>query len=108
MWSAGVRESPEAYGVDLFGGRLTEREARPVLAFRQQVARLAELDRPHVPEFFRRHLLGTRVVTSDDEMADFVDLHRRYRRECVALEQAVDLPRPAEYCLSEVCGGPSI
>ena len=105
MWRAGVREGPDAYVTDVLGGHPGERDARSLIAFRQQAARLAELDGPEVPEFFRRHLLGTRIVSSEAGMAPYLDLFRRYRDEWVELERDVRLPAPADHVLAAVGGG---
>ena len=107
MWQAGVREEPDAYATDVFDGHPGEREARSVIAFRQQAARLADLDRPEVPAFFRRHLFSTRLVSSEAEMVPYLNLFRRYRDEWAELEREVRLPTPADYLLAAVGGGAS-
>lgn len=105
LWQAGVREPDGFYQVDVFGGQLSERESRSIMAFRQQAARLAELDSPEVPAFFRRHLFSTRIVHSEKEVAPIVNLFRRYRREWTALERNARLPKPGGNFLVEVGGG---
>jgi 7-cyano-7-deazaguanine synthase in queuosine biosynthesis len=107
MWHAGIREPDDFYLTDVFAGQAGERELRALTAFRQQSARLADLDGPEVPAFFRRHLFSTRIVSSDEELAPFVDLFRRYRLEWAALETDARLPKPGDHCLVEVGGGTS-
>jgi 7-cyano-7-deazaguanine synthase in queuosine biosynthesis len=107
LWLAGIREPDTAYLTNVFGGQLTEREARSLTAFRQQAARLIALDNQTVPEFFRRHLLSTRIVSSDEELAPFVTLFRRYQREWAALERDSRLCQPGNHSLVEVGGGTS-
>ncbi len=107
LWHAGIREPDDFYQVDVFGGQPTERQSRSLMAFRQQAARLAELDGQTVPAFFRRYLFSTRVVTSEEELAALVNLFRRYRREWTRLERDVGLPKPGAYCLVQAGGGTS-
>jgi 7-cyano-7-deazaguanine synthase in queuosine biosynthesis len=107
MWHAGIREPDDFYLTDVFAGQATERESRALTAFRQQAARLADLDGPEVPAFFRRHLFSTRIVSSDEELAPFISLFRRYRREWTALERDARLPKPGDHCLVEVGRGTS-
>jgi hypothetical protein len=107
LWHAGIREPDDFYQIDVFGGQATERESRSLTAFRQQAARLAELEGGAVPAFFRRHLLSTRIVSSEDELIPYVDLFRRYGREWAALERDARLPRPGGHGLVEVGGGTS-
>ncbi len=102
---AGIREPDDFYQVDVFGGQPTEYECRSLTAFRQQAARLAELDGQTVPAFFRRHLVSTKIVSSDEELARFVNLFRRYRREWAALEHDVRLPKTGSHSFVEVGGG---
>jgi 7-cyano-7-deazaguanine synthase in queuosine biosynthesis len=107
LWCAGIREPDDCYLTDVFGGQPTQRESRALTAFRQQAARLGDLDGQVVPAFFRRHLISTRIVSSDEELAPFVSLFRRYRREWAALERDARLPKPGNRCLVEVSGGTS-
>jgi 7-cyano-7-deazaguanine synthase in queuosine biosynthesis len=107
LWHAGIREPTDFYLTDVFGGQPTERQLAALIAFRQQAARLADLDGPVVPAFFRRHLLSTQIVSSDEELAPFVSLFRRYRREWIALERDARLPTPGGRGLVEVGGGTS-
>lgn len=107
LWHAGIREPDDFYLTDVFAGQATEREAGALNAFRQQAARLANLDGPVVPAFFRRHLFSTQIVSADEELAPFVNLFRRYRREWIALERDARLPKPGNHCLVEVGGGTS-
>ncbi len=88
---AGISEPPQAYQHDLFGSvadfkAIPKNQLRALQAFLWQVARLAELERPGtIPGFFRRHVLGTKVVLEDTEMAPFVELFCRYRHEWLEL-----------------------
>jgi hypothetical protein len=107
LWCAGIREPDGFYQIDVFGGQPTERESQPLAAFRQQAARLAELDGQTVPAFFRQHLFSTRIVTSDKELAPFVDLFRRYRREWDVLERETRLPELGADRLVAMGGGTS-
>lgn len=107
MWRAGVSEGADAYVTDVFGGQPGEREARSLIAFRQQAARLTELDGPEVPAFFRRHLSSHRIASTEAEVAPYLDLFRRYRDEWAELEREVRLPAPADYLLAPVGGGAS-
>ena len=54
LWQAGIREPEEFYLTDVFGGQPTEQQSRALTAFRQQAARLDDLDGSAVPAFFRR------------------------------------------------------
>ncbi len=107
LWHAGIREPEGFYLTDVFGGEATERQMQPLAAFRQQAARLIDLDSPVVPAFFRRHLVSTRVVCSEEEMALFVSLFRRYGREWAAVEREARLPRPGDRGFVAVGGGTS-
>lgn len=88
---AGVSEPPQAYQHDFFGSvadfnAIPKKRLRTLHAFLWQVARLAELERPGtIPTFFRRHLLGTKVVLADTDMAPFAELFCRYRHEWLEL-----------------------
>lgn len=105
MWRAGILEAADAYVADVFDGQPGEREARSLIAFRQQAARLAELDGPDVPAFFRRHLFSNRIVSTEGEMTPYLNLFRRYRDEWADLEREVRLPTPADYLPALVGGG---
>jgi 7-cyano-7-deazaguanine synthase in queuosine biosynthesis len=107
LWRAGIREPADFYLTDVFAGQGNERELRALTAFRQQAARLAALDAPEVPAFFRTHLYSTQVLSSDEELACFVNLFRRYRREWLGLERDARLPRPGDCCLAAVAEGTS-
>ena len=84
---AGVAESDDDYNVDLFSPYcdVSERHQRPIRAFHQQARRLAEMDAARVPEFFRRHLYATQVVSRDEELGPHVEVYCRYGREWDAL-----------------------
>jgi Queuosine biosynthesis protein QueC len=108
MWRAGIREAADAYVADVFDGQPGEREARYMIAFRQQATRLTELDGPEVPAFFRRHLYSSRIVSTEAEIVPYLKLFRRYRDEWAELEREVSLPNPSDYLLAPVGGGTSL
>jgi hypothetical protein len=88
---ARISEPPQAYQHDLFGSvsgfnAIPKKQLRALQAFLWQVARLAELERRGpIPRFFRQHLLGTKIVREDTEMAPFVELFCHYRHEWLEL-----------------------
>jgi hypothetical protein len=83
MFAAGVAESTDAYGIDLFSPDcdVNDKQMRAIRAFRQQAARLAELNGGRVPEFFRRYLYRTHAVQRDEELKPHVEVYRRYQIE---------------------------
>ncbi len=90
MLTAGIAEAEDAYAVDLFSPPhprhpIPLKQLRPIRAFHQQVARLSELDDGLAPECLRRYLLATRAISSDEQLAQHVEVHRRYRREWLDL-----------------------
>lgn len=90
MISAGIDEGTEAYEVDVFAPRgsrveIPETQLQTIRAFQQQAARLSELDSGRVPKFFRRFLFATHVVSTDEELASYAEVYRRYSREWSAL-----------------------
>ena len=107
LWHAGIREPDDFYLMDVFAGQANQRESWALTAFRQQAARLAELDGTTIPAFFRRHLFSTRVVSSEAELPAFVSLFRRYQREWATLGRDFRLAEPRAYCMAEVSGGTS-
>lgn len=86
---AGIEEAKDAYAVDLFTPaepcRIPAKQLRPIRAFHQQVARLAELDDGRVPQCLRRYLRATHAISSDEQLASHAEVHRRYRREWLPL-----------------------
>ena len=82
---AGIDEDDDPYKYDLLGedtSVLDKERLKYLKAFIIQIDRLSELDSPgRVPRFFRRHLVGTKIVQPDRSMDFFADLFRRYRRE---------------------------
>jgi 7-cyano-7-deazaguanine synthase in queuosine biosynthesis len=107
LWQADIREPDDFYLTDVFALQAAARESRALTALRQQAARLADLDGPTVPAFFRRHLFSTQIVSSGKDLAPFVNLFRRYRREWVVLARDLRLPQPGNPCLVGVGGGTS-
>src|SRR5207244_12588846 len=83
MFAAGVAESHDAYGIDLFSPDCdaNDKQMGGIRAFHQQAARLAELNAGRVPEFFRRYLSCTHAVERDDELKPHVEVYRRYQIE---------------------------
>lgn len=61
------------------------KQLRPIRAFPQQVARLSELDDGRAPQCVRRYLRATYAISSDEQLAQHVEVHRRYRREWLSL-----------------------
>lgn len=90
MRTAGIPEAEDAYAVDLFADQNTAKaipvkQMQAIRAFHQQVARLCELDSGRAPVSFRRYLMATNAVTSDEQLAPHVEVYRRYRREWLEL-----------------------
>jgi 7-cyano-7-deazaguanine synthase in queuosine biosynthesis len=86
MITAGISEAKDAYAVDLFAPSdpcrpVATKHIRPICAFHQQVARMAELDSGRAPEPLRRYLRATHAISYDAELPPHVEVHRRYRRE---------------------------
>jgi hypothetical protein len=90
MLTAEIDEDKNAYGTDLFaeadpGRTIPARHIRCIKAFHQQVAHLGELDSGLVPSNFRRYLMATKAVSTDEEIAPHAEVYRRYRREWMLL-----------------------
>ena len=88
--TAGIAEASDAYAVDLFAPPDPLRPILPthlkaIRAFHQQVASMSELDVGRMPERFRRYLRVTQAIASDAELASHIEVHRRYRREWLAI-----------------------
>jgi 7-cyano-7-deazaguanine synthase in queuosine biosynthesis len=88
--TAGISEPNDAYAVDLFSPPdprrpIAAKHLRSIRAFHQQVADLAELDDGRAPPCLRRYLRVTQAISSDEPLAPHVEVHRRYRREWLAL-----------------------
>ena len=90
MLTAGIAEAKDAYAIDLFAPpdplrAIPAKHLRAIRAFHQQVARPPELDDGRAPECLRRYLRATHAISSDEQLAKYVEVHRRYRREWLAL-----------------------
>jgi len=90
MLIAGIVEPKDAYAVDLFAPPdhrhpIPAKTLQAVRAFHQQIGSLYELDDGIIPECLHRYLHATRAISSDEELAQLVEVHRRYRREWLAL-----------------------
>ena len=90
MLTAGIDEDKAAYSTDLFAevdanNTIPEKHLRCIRAFHQQVSHLGDLERSVAPTCFRRYLMATRAVSSDDQMAPHIEVYRRYRHEWLLL-----------------------
>ena len=89
MLTAGIAEGKDTYALDLFSPHprlpIPAKQLRPIRAFHQQVARLSELDDGCAPQCLRRYLRATHAISSDEQLAQHVEVHRRYRREWLDL-----------------------
>lgn len=87
--TAGISE-PNAYAIDLFAPPashrpISEKRLYSIRKFYQQIASLRELDDDLVPQRLRRYLWATHVISSDEQLGPYVEVHRRYRREWLSL-----------------------
>ena len=89
LMTAEIAEAKDAYAVDLFAPdpmhAIPAKRLRPIRAFHQQVARLADLDAGRAPRCMRRYLLATHAISSDDQLPPHIEVYRRYRQEWLAL-----------------------
>ena len=84
MIVAGIGENQNAYEIDLFSpfGDATQKQMATIRAFHQQAIRLAELsNKKFVPGYFRNYLYTTCAVSTDEELAPYIELYRRYQKE---------------------------
>jgi 7-cyano-7-deazaguanine synthase in queuosine biosynthesis len=90
MITAGITEGQDAYEVDLFAklpaqAAIPVKQLRPIRAFHQQVAQLRELDNGKAPPSFIQYLRETNAVSSDSQLAPYVEVYRRYRKEWLSV-----------------------
>src|SRR5262245_9148658 len=91
MLVGGVKEPRGTYKFDFFGSsrvvnRIPERRLKYLKAFLMQVVHLATLDsQDELPRRFRRHLVGSRVLGSDESPLSVIELLRRYRQEWLTI-----------------------
>ena len=94
MFTAGIAEADDAYLLDLFGNaervnQIEPRRLKYLKALLMQVDKLGELDSDGpVPLFFKRHIVGSGIVSPGESLAPHVELYQRYRREWLDLVAA--------------------
>ncbi len=91
LQSARIEEAPGTYHEDIFGLReqfktIPERKLSALKAFLAQATQLEHLQAGiATPQWFRQHLLRTRVVESEPAIDQFIDIFSRYGKEWKAL-----------------------
>lgn len=91
MMIAGISEPNGIYKYDLFGPALSANSIPPdklryLRAFLMQVEKLSPLKKGSaIPQFLRRHLVGTHVITSESDLAFWCGVYRRYLDEWLRL-----------------------
>lgn len=91
MFIAGIEEPKGTYKCDLFGAkkratRVAKNQVQYLKAFLMQVVQLGDLKNDgRLLRRFRRHLIGTEIVRSDEALEPTIDLLLKYRHEWLEL-----------------------
>jgi hypothetical protein len=90
---AGIHEEIDGYLYDIFDPATTSRrqfwrKAEYLRAFLLQVDKLSPLDESDdLPDFLRRHLASTGLLSDGEDGSEYAVLYRRYRKEWLAIAE---------------------